>query len=438
VTGFRGRADEPRDRLGGVASDASDDPRRDSDAVRAAIVVTGSELVRGDRTDLNGPFLARTLLSLGVEPAQVRIVGDVPAELEAAMKDGLGHDLLVCSGGLGPTHDDRTVEVLARTAGRELRIDEALATEIAGRSRVQYLPGIRKQASLPEGALVVGLAGTAPALVLQVGDCVAVVLPGPPRELQELWPLALETEPLQRLLGRARAPLRRVLRFYGIGESAVAEAFAAAGGDGNGIEVTICARDFETHVDLFVTPGAESRAEELERQLVASLDNYLFDRTDTSVEALVLEACRARGLTLATAESCTGGLVAARLTSVPGSSDVFLGGIVSYGDEVKMTELGVPEELLRVHGAVSAEVARAMALGGRERLRADIAVSVTGIAGPGGATPEKPVGLVYLHAAGPRGAERAGGLDFPGDRATIRMRATLAALHLVRKLVTEL
>jgi nicotinamide-nucleotide amidase len=429
VSSARGRAEEPRDLIRGVVSVAR--------PLRAAIVVTGSELVRGDRTDLNGPFLARSLLSLGIEPVQVRIVGDAPAELEAALRNGLEHDLLVCSGGLGPTHDDRTVELLARAAGRELHVDEALADEIAGRSRVQYVPGIRKQATLPDGALVVGIAGTAPALVLDAGDAVAVVLPGPPRELQQLWPLALETEPLQRLLALATPPARRVLRFYGAGESIVAEAFAAAGGDGDGIEMTICAREFETHLDLFVTPGAEARAEELERQLVASLDEYLFSRTDTPVEELVLDACRSRGLRLGTAESCTGGLVAARLTSVPGSSDVFLGAVVSYADEVKVQELGVPEALLRAHGAVSPQVARAMALGARERLGADVAVSVTGIAGPGGGTPEKPVGLVYLHAAGP-GGERAGELDFPGDRATIRTRAAVAALHLVRKLVADL
>jgi nicotinamide-nucleotide amidase len=306
------------------------------------------------------------------------------------------------------------------------------------RSRLQYEPGIRKQATLPEGAVVVGFAGTAPALLLEVGDCVVVILPGPPRELRELWPRALQLEPLQRLLARANAPSRRVLRFYGVGESAVAEAFAAAGGEGDGIEVTICARDFETHVDVFAAPGAEPRAEELEQRLASSLDEYLFARTESTIEELVLEACRGHGLTLGTAESCTGGMVAARLTSVPGSSDVFLGGVVSYADAVKVGELGVPEELLRAHGAVSAEVAQAMARGARARLGLDVAVAVTGIAGPGGGTAEKPVGLVFVHAAGPGGAERAGRLDYPGDRATIRTRAAVAALHLVRKLVAEL
>lgn len=407
---------------------------------RVAIVVTGSELVRGDRRDLNGPFLARSLLELGLEPAEVRIVGDSPSELSRALRDGLAYDLLVVSGGLGPTHDDRTVELLAGAAGRELRLDPELAGEIARRSRVPYEPGTRKQATVPDGALVVGIAGTAPALVLDTGTCVAVVLPGPPRELQGLWPRALETEPLRRILAQAVAPARRVLRFYGVGESAVARAFDAAGGDGDGIEVTICARDFETHVDLFVQPGAEAeaRGEELERRIVASLDNYLYSRTESPIEQLVLELCRTRRLTLAAAESCTGGMVAARLTSVAGSSDVFVGGIVSYANEVKVRELGVPDEFLRAYGAVSPEVAAAMASGVRDRLGADIGVSVTGIAGPGGGTPEKPVGLVYLNACGPDGNELADELNFPGDRATIRARATVAALHLVREFVSEL
>ena len=429
MPGFSGRADEPRDRLDRVASAAS--------APRGAVVVTGSELVRGDRTDLNGPFLARSLLSLGIEPTEVRIVGDVPSELETAFRDGLGHDLLVISGGLGPTHDDRTVELLARAAGRELHVDEALVEEIAGRSRVQYLPGILKQATLPAGAAVIGIAGTAPALVLETNGCVAVVLPGPPRELRELWTRALSTEPLRGVLARAVAPARRVLRFYGTGESTVAAAFADAGGDGDGVEVTICARDFETYVDLVVSPGAEARAEELERAMAASLEEYLFSRTESPIEELVLDACRAHKLTLATAESCTGGLVAARLTSIAGSSDVFAGAIVSYSNEVKTAELGVPEDMLAAHGAVSAEVAAAMAHGARARLGVDVAVAVTGIAGPGGGTPEKPVGLVYAHAVGP-GAEDSTKLSWPGDRDTIRARATVAALHLVHTLVAKL
>jgi nicotinamide-nucleotide amidase len=414
---------------------------------RGAVLVTGSELVRGDRNDRNGPYLAASLVSHGIEPVEVRIVGDAPDELGRALREGLGHDLLVVSGGLGPTHDDRTVELLARAAGRPLVVDEELRDRIAAWTRqvaerlrrpyTEFAAGVDKQASVPEGAVVVGLAGTAPALVVEAHGCVAVTLPGPPRELRQLWPLALESEPMRRLLARAHPPVRRVLRLYGVSESAVAEALAGAGGDGDGVEATICARDFEIHVDLVVEPGAELRAVELEAALAARLEEYVFAREPAPVEELVLELCRERGLTLATAESCTGGLVSARLTSVPGSSDVFLGGVVSYANEVKASALGVPEEVLREHGAVSTQAAAAMAAGARARLGADVAVAVTGIAGPGGGTPEKPVGLVYLHASGPSG-ERAADFTAPGDRETVRARAAVAALHLVRKLVTEL
>ena len=229
-------------------------------------------------------------------------------------------------------------------------------------------------------------------------------------------------------------PGRRVLRFYGASESAVAKALADAGGDGDGVEATICARDFEIHIDLIVEPGAEARADELEQALVEPLADNLFGRDERSVQELVLELCRDQGLTLGTAESCTGGLVAARLTSIPGSSDVVRGGIVAYDNGIKETLLGVSPDLIAEHGAVSAEVAAAMAIGARERLGVDVAVSVTGIAGPGGGTPEKPVGLVFFHASGPMG-EQALRFELPGEREWIRARATVSALHLVRRLL---
>jgi nicotinamide-nucleotide amidase len=413
---------------------------------RGTIVVTGSELVRGDRTDLNGPFLAGELLRLGIEPARIEIVGDRADELEAALRDGLRADLCVVSGGLGPTHDDRTVELVARAAGADLRVDEGLREQIEaisrgfaerlGRPYTDFEPGVRKQATIPDGALNLGLAGTAPGLVLEAGECAVVVLPGPPPELKRLWPRALETDPVRRVLERARPPERRLLRFFGASESAVAKALADAGGDGDGVEATICAHDFEIHVDLIVEPGSEARADDLEALLAAPLERQLFARDGRPVAELVLDACRAHGLTLATAESCTGGMVAERLTSVPGSSDVFLGAVVAYSDDVKERDLGVPAEVLAEHGAVSAETAGAMAAGARERLRADIAVAVTGIAGPDGGTEEKPVGLVYLHVEGPDGGR---GIDFlfPGDRGSIRRRATATALHLVRRFLAQ-
>lgn len=411
---------------------------------RATIVVTGSELVRGEREDRNGPFLAAEAVRLGLEPERITIVGDRPSDLERALREGFASDLCLVSGGLGPTHDDRTVEYVAQVAGRQLVVDEGLEREIEavsrmiaerlGRPYTEFTTGVRKQATLPEGALSLGLAGTAPGVVLDANGCVAVILPGPPRELRRLWPRALETEPVRRVLERAPARGRAVLRFFGTPESAVAQALAVAGGDGDGVEATICAREFEIHVDLVVEPGAEERAASLADSLRGALGKYLFSEDERSVAEIVLDLCRAGGLTLATAESCTGGLVAARLTSVPGASDAFLGSVVAYANGVKEGGLGVPREILERHGAVSAEAAAAMARGARERLGADIAVAVTGVAGPDGGTEEKPVGLVFVHAIGPEG-EEARRTELPGDREMVRGRATAAALHLVRRLL---
>jgi len=411
-----------------------------SSRLRSVVVVTGSELVRGDRNDRNGPFVARELVRLGLEPALITIVGDGEDELEAALAEGLRADLCVVSGGLGPTHDDRTVELVARAAGLPLRVDEELRAEIERISRrfaerlkrpyTDFEGGVRKQATVPEGAQSLGLAGTAPGLVLQTGAGAVVILPGPPAELQRLWPRALETEPVRRLLERAEPPQHRVLRFFGASESEVARALAEAGGEPPGVAATICARDFEIHVDLY------GPADELADTLRARLAKHLFSEEERGVEEIVLELCRARGWTLATAESSTGGMVAARLTSVPGSSVVFLGAVVAYANAVKEAELGVSAETLARYGAVSAETAAAMAAGARARLGADVAVAVTGVAGPGGGTPEKPVGLVYVHAETP---EASRGIEFTygQDRDSIRRRATVTALHLLRRLLTQ-
>jgi competence/damage-inducible protein CinA-like protein len=406
--------------------------------VRAAVVVTGTELVRGDRADLNGPFLARELNARGLEAARVTIVGDRPDELEAALEEGLCADLLVVSGGLGPTHDDRTVELLARAAGRTLVVDSELEGEIErvsrriaerlGRPYGEFAPGVTKQASLPEGAASLGLAGTAPGIVLDTGSCVVVTLPGPPPELRRLWANAVESEPVRRVLAGAEPPERRTLRYYGVSESAVARVLAEARGEQGGVEATVCAHDFEIHVDLV------GDADELASLLRRELAEYLFSEDERPVAEIVLDECRARTLSLATAESCTGGLVAEMLTAIPGSSDVFLGGIVAYSNEVKVAQLGVPADVLEQHGAVSAEVAQAMAEGVRRRLGADVGVADTGVAGPGGGTPEKPVGTVYFHAQTPEVGQ---GMHFvsPGERGVVRRRAAVAALHLVRRIL---
>ncbi len=412
----------------------------------AVVLVTGSELVRGGRTDENGPFLARELSTHGIEPARIVVVGDRPETLEQAMREALEADLVVTSGGLGPTHDDRTVEMLANVAGRTLALDPMLEEKIGQvvrglserfrRPYEEFEAGVRKQATIPEGAISLGLAGTAPGLVLEVGSTVVVVLPGPPGELQRLWKRAVEVESVRRVFAGAEHPEHRILRFFGLPESAVARVVEGAGGETEGLDITICAHDLEVQVDLVVGPDAVDGADEVSAALRRELPQALFADDERTVEAIVLDLAREQGVTLATAESCTGGLVAARLTSVPGSSAAFLGSVVAYDDSVKRQSLGVSAAVLERHGAVSAECAAAMAAGAQEALRADVAVSVTGVAGPGGGTEEKPVGLVYLHATG-AGRVEAVELRLPGTRDAVRRRAAASALHLLRRLLTQ-
>jgi competence/damage-inducible protein CinA-like protein len=412
----------------------------------AVVLVTGTELVRGGRVDENGPFLARELSSRGIEPERVSVIGDRPERLEAALREALQHDLLVTSGGLGPTHDDRTIELLAKATDRPLAVDPALEREIGGVVRVlaerfrrpfsELEAGVRKQATLPEGGVSLGLAGTAPGVLLETGSALAIALPGPPGELQRIWRTALERPELQEVFARAQSPAHRILRFFGLPESAVAGVVEQAGGEADGLEVTICAHDLEVQLDLVFPSGGAGQAERVVAALREAHPRALFAEDERAVEEIVLDAARERGLEIATAESCTGGLVAARLTSVPGSSDVFVGGVVAYEDRVKRDALGVSADVLERYGAVSAEAAAAMAAGARRTLEADVGVSVTGVAGPGGGSEAKPVGLVYLHAETPddsHGVE----LRLPGDRDAVRRRAAASALHLLRRLLTQ-
>jgi nicotinamide-nucleotide amidase len=413
---------------------------------RAAVLVTGSELVRGGRVDENGPFLARELAARGIEPERISVIGDRPEQLEAALREALALDLVVTSGGLGPTHDDRTIELLGRAAGRELHVDPELEREIEGvvrgladrfrRPYAEFELGVRKQATLPEGGVSLGLAGTAPGVLLETGSALAIALPGPPGELQRIWRTALERPELQAVFGRARNPAHQILRFFGLPESAVAGVVAQAGGEAEGLEVTICAHDLEVQVDLVIPPGGEAQAKRVAVALREAHPRALFAEDEQTIEAIVLELARKQGLTLAAAESCTGGLVSARLTSVPGSSEVFVGGLVPYADRLKRDLLAVPSETLERHGAVSAETAAAMASGVRRALGADMGVSVTGVAGPGGGTAEKPVGLVFIHAETPD-ASHGLELRLPGNREAVRRRAAASALHLIRRLLTQ-
>ena len=425
-------------------------------SARAAIVVTGTEVLNGIIADRNGPWLSERLRERGVDVAQITVVGDRPADLEAALRfhAGEGVDLIVTSGGLGPTADDLTVEVVAAFQGRELVLDEPLFARIAEILRPMMrrwpdldpeavLHGNRKQAVIPRGATILDPVGTAPGLVVPPAEGregpTVLVLPGPPGELQAMWPRALETAALQAALRGADAYEWRIMRLYGPPESEIAATLRAAEADGvplGELEITTCLRRGEIEVATRFPPDAAAAYDAFARFVAARHGRQLFSTDGETVDeqvARLLAGPPAR--TIATAESCTGGLLAGRLTDRPGSSAYVRGGLVVYANEAKTALAGVAPQLLTRVGAVSAEVAAALADGAIARLGADVGVGVTGIAGPGGATPGKPVGLVYVSAALRDGARLTRRLLLPGRRAEVRDRTTTAALHLVRRLL---
>ncbi len=416
---------------------------------RAAVVLTGSELVTGVITDANGPWLAHELTRLGFEVAHLLVVGDRPDDLAEALRfaAGAGCALVVTSGGLGPTADDLTGEVVAAFAGVDLVLDEALreriAAVVAGFPRLAQNPaardaGVRKQALVPRGATVLEPVGTAPGLVVaRAGGPLVVVLPGPPRELTGMWPAACDSAPLAALLATVPPAVGRTLRYYGLPEAEIAATLRTleAARDLSGVEVTTCLRRSELEVDLRAYPGAEDDVAWLAAALADHHTDRLVSADGTSTDELLARALLAAGLTVATAESCTGGLLAGRLVARPGSSAYVLGGIVSYADAVKTALLGVPATLIATHGAVSPQVARAMADGARAALGADVGIGITGVAGPGGGTAAKPVGYVCLCATTGSGGVVARDVRLPGDRADVRDRSVDAAMHLLLRAV---
>jgi nicotinamide-nucleotide amidase len=409
--------------------------------VRAAILVTGDEILRGRIQEQDAGILARSLDDRGLRVERVVMVGDdldaIAGAVGAALAEGM--DLVCVSGGLGPTHDDLTMEAVARATGRGLALDAgALALVRARRAALSVDPAVarlveEKQATLPEGALVLPPPGTAPGCLLEHGGAVVVVLPGPPWELRTMWEEALGREPLAGALARASRPRERVLRIHATPESAVVGALRGVDPQALArVRMGICAREGELEVTARWSAGDEWAADALEAAIAATAGDALYSRDGTTVDEMVARGLMSAGQTVAMAESCTGGLLGARLTARPGSSAYVLGGVVSYADSVKTGVLGVPEEILRAHGAVSAECAEAMAAGARRLTGADWALSITGVAGPGGGTDEKPVGLVCVGLAGPDGVrsvrQRRG-----GDREEIRARSVATALHLLRR-----
>jgi nicotinamide-nucleotide amidase len=416
---------------------------------RAGIVVTGTEVLAGRVRDRNGPWLADRLLELGVELAHITICGDRPQDIEAQLRfmTDQGVDLIVTSGGLGPTADDMTVEVVAGFRGLELLLDEALEERIAEilrplMRRFRYWDpdamraANRKQALVPEGATVIDPVGTAPGLVVP-GKPAVVVLPGPPRELQPMWDVALATDAVQRAIAGRTRYTQHTLRLFGLPESALAETLRDAEAqivDFDRLEITTCLRRGELEVVTRVEPDASDTYAALEAFIREHHPRELYSTDGSWVDDQVAELLAGR--CIATAESCTAGLLAARLTDRPGSSDYVAGGVVAYANEAKSGLLEVDPALIERHGAVSEEVAEAMAAGALHRFDADTAVAVTGIAGPGGGTPEKPVGTVCWCVRMGEGRSLTRTLLLPGDRADIRDRSTTVAMHLLRRVLS--
>ena len=421
-------------------------------SVRAGVVITGTEVLTGRVRDRNGPWLSDRLLELGVELAHITICGDRREDMEAqlAFMSDQGVDLIVTSGGLGPTADDLTLEVVAGFAGRALTLDEALEQRITDilEPLMKRWPDLdfeavrasnRKQAMVPEGATVLEPSGTAPGMVMPPRDGsgpTVVVLPGPPRELHDLWRTAVETRAFQEAIAGAGDYEQSMLRLFGIPESEIAETLRVAEGKITGfeqLEITTCLRRGEVEVVVRHEPEAADAWSALEGLIGERHANTLFSSDGSTVDEQVAELLA--GQTVATAESCTAGLMAARLAERPGSSAYLLGGAVTYADRIKVDQLGVDPGLIESYGAVSPEVAEAMAAGVLERFEADIALAITGIAGPGGGTEEKPVGTVCWCVLGSDGSRLNRSVRLPGDRAEVRDRSTTIGMHMLRRVL---
>jgi len=422
-------------------------------SARAGIVVTGTEVLTGRVQDRNGPWLADRLLELGIELAHITICGDRPEDMEAQLGflAGEGVDLIITSGGLGPTADDLTAEVVGRFQGRAMVLDEALEERIAAilkplmkRWRNLDFDAVRtanrKQAVIPEGAFVIDPAGTAPGLVVpQAGERdgpIVVVLPGPPRELHEMWPKAVASEPFRAATSGRTDYEQRMLRLFGIPESEIAETLRIAEGqtpDVAQLEITTCLRRGELEVVVRHEPATKDAYDALEALIRDRHGKFLYSTDGASVDDQVAELLG--DMQIAVAESCTGGLMAARLTARPGSSGCVQGGVVAYSNEAKVKLVGVDPGLIETHGAVSPEVAEALADGALERFGAQVGVGITGVAGPDGGTESKPVGYVCWCVKRDDGRKLARDVRLPGDRNEVRDRATTVAMHLIRRLL---
>jgi len=408
--------------------------------VKAELLAIGSELLGPLRAETNSLWLTERLLDAGIEVAARATLADDAALIESAFRAALARaDVVIATGGLGPTADDLTREALAAATGRGLRRDdkvvEALRARFARYVRVMSDTNL-KQADVIEGALVLANPrGTAPGQLVEHASRIVVLLPGPPREMMPMF----DEQVLPKLRARAgarRVVRRRVLRIAGMGESAVDELAAPVYTRFENPKTTILGAPGQVELHLVAhgdgDADAEARIDELARLLHEALPGRIFSDDGRELPRVVVDLLRERRLTLALAESCSGGLLSARLTEVPGVSAVLERSVVSYANQAKIDALGVPAELVAAKGAVSEEVAAAMAAGVLASARSDVSVAITGIAGPDGGTPEKPVGLVYVATAGAAGTRVRKNL-FPGGRELVRQQSTQTALEMLRR-----
>ena len=429
-----------------------DRPSSASAAPRAGILVTGTEVLTGIISDRNGPWLSERLREIGVDAAMIQIVGDRPSDLLETLRfmSAQGMALIVTSGGLGPTADDLTAEIVGRFSGREMVLDPDLEERIAEilAPMMKRWPGLdaaairqsnRKQAVIPQGATVLEPVGTAPGLVVAPSGGsgpTVVVLPGPPRELQPMWETARETGAFQAAIAGATTYRREIVRLFGIPESEIANTLRAAKDAGlslQALEITTCLRRGEIEIATRYEPPAQADYDTLLDYIRSRHHRALFSEDGSTVDEQVAAALRSR--TIAVAESCTGGGLAARLTDRAGSSAYFLGGVVAYSNEAKISLADVDPALIDRFGAVSTEVARALADGAAGRFGAEIGVGITGIAGPGGGTEEKPVGLVCISVSGPNGQRLTRSIRMPGGRSDVRDRSVTVSMHMLRRLL---
>ena len=409
----------------------------------AEIIAVGSELLTPEKTDTNSLWLTEKLMNIGVEVKLKTIVGDDEARLEETIRDALKRsDIVITTGGLGPTEDDVTRQVSARAAGRDMLYHDELEADLRERFRGwgREMPEINKrQAYVIEGAdILPNPNGSAVGMILEDDGKHLVVLPGPPREMQPMFE-DFVLERLRRVAGEISV-VRRVLRVSGMGESAVDELIAPIYKTYHAVQTSILFNRSEIEIHLSTAVADPKQGENAIRELVdrlqEKLGSSLFALNGETMEEVVGNLLKARKETLAVAESCTGGLIGMRLTEVAGSSAYFLEGAVTYSNDAKIRTLDVPLGVLEEHGAVSSQTAEAMAAGMRKRAGSNYAIAVTGIAGPDGGSPEKPVGTVYIGFADEARAKSLH-LTLPGDRHLIRWRSSQAALDYLRRQILK-